>query len=78
VSAYHAALERMQAEWAKRINNEAWAYLLAHTKASSPANSLPACKTCGNTGLVEDFGEGHGGLVFVTCPDCPAEPFPLP
>lgn len=76
MSAYYDATFRLWDEWAKRMNDAAWASILVH--GSPPANTLPKCKTCGDTGLVEDLYEGHGGLVFVTCPDCPAEPFPLP
>lgn len=46
---------------------------------SSPAHLVGRpCKTCDDSGLVEDHHEGHGGTVFVSCPDCSGEPFPLP
>jgi hypothetical protein len=76
VSAYQLALDRMQAEVIRRINEEAWAILLA--LANAPPAHPPKCRTCGDTGLVEALHPVEDRRVFATCSDCPTEPFPLP
>jgi hypothetical protein len=32
---------------------------------------VDACRTCEGSKVVEDWTGGHGGVEFVTCPDCP-------
>lgn len=78
MSAYDDALARFQADMAAEIRRACDHEVRKALGLAPPAHPLPKCKTCGDTGLVEDLFEGHGGLVFVTCPDCPTEPFPLP
>lgn len=68
-------IRRMYEEFLGRMDDEMWKKTVQEYVSSAHPNG---CKTCNNTGLAEDWGEGHGGVVFVTCPDCNTEPFPLP